>query len=238
MTALAARLGFFLRSLGDFLYPPACLGCDNEIDRGLVCSVCTTRLYTNRLGVCTTCGRPVRYGARCGQCQMAFSPTKARALGPYAPPYSNLVQALKYDSKTALARILGNALAGLVETDPELAGADCICAIPLHRARRRERGYNQAALLAAEVASGTGLELIEPLVRVKNTQTQTGLTDAGARASNVRGAFRLKPEMRLGGKSVILVDDVMTSGATLDAAGRQLLAAGADAVFGLVVAAA
>ncbi len=134
--------------------------------------------------------------------------------------------------------MLGGALAGLVESDPELKGADYICPVPLHRARLRERGYNQSGLLAAEVAVSTGLSLVEPLVRVRNTGTQTSLPDDEARTDNMRGAFRVKSGVDLRDRRIVLVDDVFTSGATLDAGGRQLLKAGASAVLGLVVAAA
>ncbi len=239
MPGLAGRLGFLLRSLSDFLFPPICLGCETEIDSGLVCDDCRTQLATYRLGICPECGRPLTSSKlRCVRCRLPFCLTRVRALGPYMPPYSLLVRAMKYDHKTVLARVLGEMLVGLVESDPELHGTDCLCPVPLHRARLRERGYNQAALLAVEVAAGTGLPLISPLVRVRNTLTQTALSDDRVRTRNLRGAFRVKAGTDLEGKRVVLVDDVTTSGATLDAAGRQLLAAGASAVLGLVVAAA
>jgi ComF family protein len=147
-----------------------------------------------------------------------------------------LVQALKYDDKTVLARPLGEALAVLVEADPELVRADCICPIPLHRARLRERGYNQSELLAREAAGATGKEYAELLVREKNTPTQTQRMGSKERRENLRGAFALAPDADVGGRAVILVDDVTTSGATFDAAGRCLLAGGADALYGLAVA--
>jgi ComF family protein len=161
-----------------------------------------------------------------------------RALGPYNPPYSSLVHALKYDQKTRLVPLLGLALTGLVESDPDLKGADCVCAVPLHRSRLRERGYNQSGLLAWEVSKGAGIELVDAVDRVRNTRSQVGLADDAARKANMRGAFRVKPGINLDGRRVLLVDDVMTSGATLDAASRQLLKAGASSVLGLVVAAA
>ncbi len=166
----------------------------------------------------------------------ASSIARTRVLGPYVPPFSSLVHALKYEDKTALARPLGGALAALVESDPELARADCVCPVPLHPARLRERGYNQSELLAREVASSTGKEFLDLLVRQKNTPTQTRKMDHSERRQNLKGAFVARPGMSAAGRAVIIVDDVTTSGATLDAAGRRLLLEGATALFGLAVA--
>jgi ComF family protein len=230
---------FLLRSLGDFLFPPRCYGCDQEIEEGLLCERCNTRLFADRVAVCPACGRPLTgKAANCGRCDHPFSPVRVRALGPYVPPYSSLIHALKYEGKTVLASVLGQALVALAESDPDLSSADILCPVPLHRSRLRERGFNQSVLLAREVASGTGKTLAEPLRRVLATRTQTRLEDDDARIRNVRRAFDLRTEASLDGERVVLVDDVTTSGATLDAAGRQLLKAGASSVFGLVVAAA
>jgi len=228
-----------LRSLGDFLFPPRCYGCDAEIETGLLCENCHKRLFADRVDVCPACGRPLTgKAANCGRCDYPFSPVKVRALGPYAPPYSSIIHALKYEGKTVLAAVLGQALVALAESDPDLSSADSLCPVPLHRSRMRERGFNQSDLLAREVAVGTGKELLQPLHRVRATRTQTRLEDDQARIRNVRRAFGLVPGVPLEGKRVVLVDDVTTSGATLDAVGRQLLKAGASSVFGLVVAAA
>jgi predicted amidophosphoribosyltransferase len=134
--------------------------------------------------------------------------------------------------------VLGGALARLVESDPDLSRADLLCPVPLHPVRLRERGYNQSELLAREVAAAVGVPMVDCLVRRRNTRTQTGLDDDRARQRNMRGAFAVPPGFRLEEKVVVLLDDVTTSGATLDAAARQLLKAGASSVLGLVVAAA
>ena len=239
MPPFAGSLRFLARACADFLFPPVCLGCDAEIERGLVCLTCQSSLTASWLGVCSGCGRPLdRRAPRCGRCRIPFCLQRVRALGPYVPPFSRLVHALKYQQKTALARVLGEALVALVESDPELRRADVVCPVPLHPARLRERGYNQAALLADAVAAGTGIARAELLRRVRNTRTQTMLADDRGRVENLSGAFRTRSGSRVDGARVLLLDDVTTSGATLDAAGRQLLKAGASAVLGLVVAAA
>jgi ComF family protein len=239
MPALASSLRFLFRSLADFVYPPICYGCDDEVESGLVCEACRLLLYTSELDVCPQCGRPCADAGRgCGHCSEPFALRRVRALGFYAAPFHNLVHALKYDGKTSVAGLLGGALAALAAQDTEYQQPDLVCAVPLHPARLRERGYNQSELLAAVVAEQTGIALGLPLVRHKNTPTQTGRVDAKARRKNLADAFRLRPGEQVSGLKVVLVDDVCTSGATLDAAARPLLAAGASSVLGLVVAAA
>jgi predicted amidophosphoribosyltransferase len=102
----------------------------------------------------------------------------------------------------------------------------------------RERGFNQSLLLAAAISMSTGIPLADCLVRRKNTSTQTMKTSPAARQKNLAGAFRLRPDAGVGGKTVLLVDDVMTTGATLDQAAQALLKGGAANVLGVVIAAA
>lgn len=238
MPSPASSLRLLVRSLADFVFPPICFGCDSEVESGMVCDSCRLLLFTSELDVCGRCGRPCAVAAAtCGLCSISFSLARVRALGLYQEPFRNVVHALKYSEKTALAELLGGALALLASQDPLLAGVDTICAVPLHPARLRERGFNQSELLAGVVSRLTGIPLEHPLRRCKNTETQTAQRNHEARRKNLEGAFRLMPSVELAGRQVILVDDVCTTGATLDAAAQPLLAAGASAVFGLVVAA-
>lgn len=235
MLRLVAGLRYLLRSLADFAFPPRCWGCDEETDGEPVCEGCQLLLFSGEMEVCPGCGRPSREGA-CGLCAEPFGLTRVRALGPYQPPYLGLVHALKYSGKTRLVPLLGAALAGLAGQDTGLRSCDAVCAVPLHPARLRERGFNQSELLAAVVAAQLGKPLVSPVVRKRNTRSQATLRDAARRRRNLAGAFAARPDARLDGASVLLVDDVMTTGATLDAVGTALLAAGAAQVSGLVVA--
>lgn len=238
MPPLASSLRLLARSVADFVFPPICFGCDTEVESGMVCDSCRLLLFTSELDVCGRCGRPCATSAvTCGLCEVPFSLTRVRALGLYQEPFRKLVHALKYSEKTALAELLGGGLALLAGQDPLLSDADAICAVPLHPARMRERGFNQSELLAAVVSRLTGIPFEQPLRRCKNTETQTAQKNHEARRKNLEGAFRLTPSVELAGRHVILVDDVCTTGATLDAAAQPLLAAGASDVFGLVVAA-
>ena len=230
---------FLLKSLADFVYPPICYGCDTEVDEGLVCEGCRLALFTHELAVCPQCGRPcTRTAETCGQCRMPFSLRRVRALGTYVPPFDKLVQAFKYSGKTKVGELLGLALAALVQQDEVLSAADAICPVPLHPARLRERGFNQSLLLAAAISMSTRIPLVECLTRTRNTATQTRKMSSEARLKNLAGAFRLRPDSSVGGKKVLLVDDVMTTGATLDQAAQELLKGGATSVLGAVVAAA
>ncbi|MBN2465599.1 ComF family protein [candidate division WOR-3 bacterium] len=230
---------FFLKSVADFIYPPVCYGCDTEVEEGLVCEGCRLALFTHELAVCPRCGRPcTRTAETCGQCRTPFHLSRVRALGLYVPPFDNLVQAFKYSGKTKVGELLGQALAALVRQDEVLSAVDAVCPVPLHPSRLRERGFNQSLLLAAAISMGTRIPLAECLTRTKNTATQTRKMNSEARLRNVAGAFRLRPDVPVDGRRVLLVDDVMTTGATLDQASQALLKGGAASVLGVVVAAA
>jgi ComF family protein len=239
MPALASSVRFLLKSLADFVYPPICYGCDAEVEEGLVCEGCRLALFTHELAVCPKCRRPcTRTAETCGQCETPFSLGRVRALGLYVPPFDKLVQAFKYSGKTKVGELLGQSLAALVQQDEVLSAADAVCPIPLHPARLRERGFNQSLLLAAAISMSTRAPLVECLTRTRYTPTQTTKTKPEQRLKNVEGAFRIRPGADIDGKTVLLVDDVMTTGATLDQAARALLKGGAASVLGAVVAAA
>jgi ComF family protein len=239
MPALASSVRFLLKSLADFIYPPICYGCDTEVEEGLVCEGCRLALFTHELAVCPKCGRPcTRTAETCGQCKTPFSLSRVRALGVYAPPFDKLVHAFKYSGKTKVGELLGQSLAALVQQDELLSAANAVCPVPLHPARLRERGFNQSLLLAAAISMSNRIPLIECLVRTRYTPTQTRKTNPEKRLKNVAGAFRLKSDASVDGKRILLVDDVMTTGATLDQAAQALLKGGAASVLGLVVAAA
>ena len=148
----------------------------------------------------------------------------------YAFPTDRLLQQIKYGGRLALADWAGAALAAIVQA--ELARRpqnrpDCVVALPLAPARQQERGFNQAREIALHVARCTGLPLAAPLVRVTTGPPQASLPWA-QRSRNVRGAFAVSSPVR--SARIALVDDVMTTGATLAEAARTLVAAGAERV--------
>ena len=179
-------------------------------------------------------------GGPCGVCQReapAFD--RAAVAGPYEGALRRAIHLFKYDRMKPLVRPLGERLAvaarGLSGFDAP-SGFDAIVPAPLHWGRRWERGFNQADLLAREVSRRSGIPLDRRLLRTRSTPPQAGLS-AAERRRNVRGAFRAAREKAsIRGKKLIVVDDVMTTGATLEACARALKRAGAAEVAVLTLA--
>jgi ComF family protein len=184
---------------------------------------------------CPVCARPSPGAAVCGPClkrQPKFVATLAACA--YAFPIDRMVQALKYEHRLALAEPLGDALAAAaLRAPPSNLCPDALIAVPLGTARQRERGFNQSIEIARVVARRTGLPLVTGLVRTGNAPPQATLPWA-QRRRNVRGAFACAGSFA--GRHVALVDDVMTTGATLEAAAAVLLQCGAARVDAWVVA--
>jgi ComF family protein len=153
----------------------------------------------------------------------------ARAVGPYEGALRAIVHALKYDGRQTIARHLA---ARMREAGAEvLSGADLAVAVPLHRSRERARGFNQAR----ELGRHLGLPLVDALARTRRTPSQADLP-AARRHANVRGAFEWRSGVLVKGRTIVLVDDVSTTGATLNACARPLLDAGAAEVRALTAA--
>ena len=216
-------------NLNRFWLAQDCLHCDAESGRELLCDACREDLP--RLAEpCPRCAMPSTGGAICGAC-LAHAPHFDATVAPwvYDYPVDRLVLALKFQRRLALAPVLARALQKLWH-----AGADIIVPMPLHRARLAERGFNQSAEIARCLARSIGVPLaLDMLVRIRHTAPQSELPHA-ERAVNVRGVFSCRREMS--GLSVALVDDVMTTGATLDEAARILKRAGAARVENWVAA--
>lgn len=229
------------------LLAPACAACGVLVDapsRGPICPACWSALRVISPPVCERCGDPLpswrvisQARALCPRCRRRPSAIdRGRAVGAYEGALRDIIHALKYQGRRTIARPLGR----LLKTQGRsiLLGADSVVPVPLHRRRQRARGFNQAK----ELARALGLPLVDALVRARPTAPQTDLP-AGQRHRNVRGAFRLARRRWLPwrvadvrGHVIVLVDDVSTTGATLEACARVLKAAGAREVRALTVA--
>lgn len=229
------------RELLDFFLPAACLGCRDHLplERSgeLVCGACRTRLRAPTWPRCHRCGCPLGSGtdagAGCLECALwGEELAGARAAVVLQPPADALVYALKYGGWCDLGRLMGTRMARQA-VPPELgSGPYVVVPIPTTLQRRRERGYNQARVLARVVAEGVDRPLVEALERRGKGPTQVGLHPA-ERKANVRQAFVVRDAAvpRLSGARVLLVDDVLTTGSTAQAAARPLVQAGAAQVF-------
>lgn len=239
-----AYLRFFSNAVLDFVFPPRCFGCDQDIDKGFICDKCFTQVTTSVLPTCPVCGLPKGDDDECIHQKFIagvrpHTLARIRALGKYQPPFKGLVHHFKYQQKEKIGQILGLALANLVNSDPILSRARYIIPIPLHPARLRERGYNQSLILAEEAALSSGITLLDCLKRTKNTKSQTKF-DYEERMKNIRNAYQVKQDMNvsLKGARVILVDDVITTGATLAEAAKVLKENGATEVYAVVATSA
>ncbi len=226
------------------LWPPVCCVCGQSIceDNNGLCPACWDQIRTCTAGeYCPRCGRDAtRYGlvdGRCPACQgseVHFDQI-ARA-GVYTDALQQMILAFKYDH-TELLRILATFVGAAFEGSPFAAHVDLLVPVPLHWTRRLRRGYNQSHLLA-KCLRPNQLGINTDLVRVRRTKAQPTAATAAARARNVQGAFAVRPDHRLAGRRLCLVDDVKTSGATLNECAKTLKAAGATKVYALVLAVA
>jgi ComF family protein len=225
----------------DVALPQLCASCREPVGNEGLCPVCWSKLSFIAPPFCERLGIPFPFDPGPGVLSMeaiADPPAyrRARAAVRYDDIASTLVHALKYGDRLDLAPAMGRWMARAGHE--LLAQADAIVPVPLHWRRQWARRFNQAALLGEIVAKTCGVAVVHgALRRVKATPQQVGLGKA-ERALNVQGAFRVPAERRaeVAGRRLILVDDVLTSGATVDAAARALLRAGAAEVDVLVFA--
>ena len=220
-----------LEAVIDLLLPPRCGGCGAA--GSLYCALCRGRTRRLEEPTCARCGAEVEHArATCGCRARLRALTRLRSTAAYEGPVEKALHRFKYEGRRPLHRPLAMLLAEHLAV--EGLAAEAVTWVPLHPARQRRRGYNQAELLGRELARLCGLPALAGLVRLRDTPPQVGL-DRLRRQANVAGAFGWEgPE--LGRRSLLLVDDVATTGATLEACAGALKAAGAGPVIGFTVA--
>jgi ComF family protein len=244
--AIRSAMTLVADALVSVILAPQCAACARVLEHplaGAVCSTCWLNLPRLSSPLCRTCGdalpswrvTSVEMG-RCAACRRRpIAIDAGRAIGPYEGELRAIVHAFKYEGR----RSIGVTLGGLLRSASSdlLSDVRAVVPVPLHPWRRLARGFNQAEDLSRLL----GLPVVHALWRVRSTAPQTGLTAAGRRR-NVRGAFRLSPLLRskalasIAGQRIVLVDDVWTTGATLNECARVLKDAGATEVRALTVA--
>ena len=230
----------FFNALLDVILPPICHICHSFIpnaERLHICPSCREQLPLVSSPLCPICGIPfagIGNDHRCGAClthQPHFDTARAPFL--YEGAVRDLIHAFKYNRLTHLRHPLALlALEGLDECrDPHL-----IVPVPLHRSRLRQRGFNQAALLGSVLSRQLSLPMLpDALVRNRRTEPQIELSGAERRL-NVKGAFSVKKPDLVAGKRILLLDDVMTTGSTMDECAKELKKAGAAMVIAATIA--
>jgi ComF family protein len=230
------------QSLLHLAYPSVCLLCTRPtaIGSGDFCADCRDALIVDPHPTCPRCastlGPNLSPAPDCAKCRgTSFAFERVVRLGPYEGLRRDAVLRMKHGYHEGLADAVGELWSSEALAPFKAVGASAVVPVPLHWRRRWSRGYNQAASLARALASGLQIPFVgRVLCRVRTTPFQTGGRDA--RHQKVRDAFRAKPDPRLRGRIVLLVDDVFTTGSTASVAARALRTAGASRVVVAVVA--
>jgi ComF family protein len=230
MPAVAATL---VQAALDTIFPPRCTGCGRL---GMhFCPRCIAQVEPVRPPWCASCGVTISYAGLCTDCRSAPLDLHAvRSAGLLHGPLRRAVHRLKYRARSTAAGSLAALMAATASQTLSPTRDTLVVPVPLHAARERERGYNQATTLATALAASLGLELaVKALERVRQTASQVGMTRAQRRA-NVAGAFAA--HQIVGGRPILLVDDVVTTGSTLGSAAAACRTVGAGPIYAVTLA--
>ena len=244
MTSIRNALGRIVRlpfgALLDLLLPPACSVCDELLDdpHEVICPTCRFGFDPIPAPICIRCGQPWTGQTACPDCQQEQPPLeRIRSAYAFGGTMQDAILALKMGRRRELAKPLADALADAQAPDWSWADVDLLVPIPLHRKRLAERGFNQAALLAQHLSWRLDLPCeLGLLRRIRATPAQSGQIDRTTRKRNVQGAFSARHPRRIAGQRICLVDDVVTTGATLSSAAMALKKVGAGQVTGFTLA--
>ncbi|MDH2915441.1 MAG: ComF family protein [Gallionella sp.] len=232
MSILSHRLLNIGLKFGHLLPAQPCVLCGAFSRDGVCCAACDTELPRLPATHCPACALPTLAGELCGKCLQqppAFDHTVAAF--SYSFPINQLIKALKFHERLLLANLLADELASRIPERPDL-----IVALPLHPLRLRERGFNQSQLLAARLSKQLNIPLLtDACRRVRDTPPQSKLPWK-ERDKNMRHAFAISPDVDIQSKHVAIVDDVMTTGASIGEMAHMLKQAGARKVSAWVVA--
>lgn len=225
------KLDHFLWNALDWIFPPRCGGCNKFAQRW--CPECQRQIDRIQVPVCSICGSPSGTFSLCPECTNTPPVyTALRSFCLYSGPARRAIIQLKYSRDLGLGEALANQLASFLQTLNW--SIDLVTCVPLSRGRLRQRGYNQSAMIARPLAVSIPKPFLPVLLRkTREAPTQVGLS-ANDRRRNVDGAFEAGGALTA--KRVLVIDDVTTTGSTMNACARALLDAGAASVYGLTFA--
>jgi competence protein ComFC len=232
----------FLSDLEKFIFPPFCPICDNELVRTeIICQRCFDKIYFVSRKKCRICGKPIKSGKICRDChgQKPYFDFVI-SCGSYVPPLSDIIKIYKYRNRPSLSVRLARKLYANYSSRSDAGNIDYLTWVPMKKSEIRERGYNQSRLLAHEFSKISSLKSINLLRKTANIPSQTTLPYE-KRLDNVKGAYKTREKTlkNFNGnldKGIILIDDVLTTGSTLNECAHQLKKAGFRQVVGLVLA--
>lgn len=233
-----------LTGIADLIFPPRCITCEELLGQHgplPFCTTCMAGVHFIESPLCPRCGTPfpVAEGEDhlCGDCLITERPyAVARSVGRYEKTLLTAIHRFKYRGKTGIGDLLSGIMADFAEKTWDMKVFSRILPVPLHRRRLRERGFNQAVILARGLSRRFNIPLdFTSLRRNLFTPPQVGL-DRKQRLANVQGAFTVTHPERIAGRRLLLVDDVFTTGSTLNECARVLIQAKAEAVAVLTMA--
>jgi len=206
-----------MKSLVNLLYPLHCIGCQKPLEA------------INEFHICNHCRSSINRNAMPPFELESLPKAKAYSACLYDSSLKELVHSFKYKGKSVLAKVFSRLMIDYIKDNPEITDVDLITVVPLHKERLREREFNQSLLLAGPIAKDYSLLLANILEKIRKTRYQNELLKS-ERLRNLQGAFSLSPKADIKGKNILLIDDVMTTGATLSECAKILLNCGAGNV--------
>jgi ComF family protein len=244
LRAMGNSVRWFADQLAAVLMVSRCAACKEVVlhaRRLPICSACLEKFPSLNEPLCQRCGRPLATPAgrppQCFACRRgAYAFDRARSCAPYLEPAVTMIELLKRHPIRPLAAWLTGHMQGVLQQVPEFGAVDALVPVPLDRRRRKKRGFNQAELLARALGRRMRIPVrADVLVRVRPRPDEL-LLSRRQRWESTRGAFAVPEGVRVDKMRILLLDDVLTTGATLDACARALKQAGAGAVYALTVA--
>ncbi|HLC99495.1 MAG TPA: ComF family protein [Patescibacteria group bacterium] len=223
------------RTVADIIFPVECVGCGKG--GFFICDTCLSRIQTFPVHFCHYCKKPQAFGQTCSNCQKRLRLNGLYNLAPYDQKIlKDAIHAWKYERVKELGNILGVYLAKhIIRASHPFLNCSIITSIPLARQKQFDRGFNQSTQIARVLSKHLHIPFQETLIRTRNTKSQFALPKI-QRELNVKNAFAVRKDMKLQDTSILLVDDVTTTGATLEEACGTLKEAGTVSVYGIAIA--
>jgi len=239
LKTLKSGVQSIIGGLGDLLLPPSCAVCNALLDdpKQVVCPVCFEGFERLAQPICASCGQPCPESEFCPECKSSDPVCSIRSAFAFGGSLAEAVVKLKFESRCQLAPFFARLIFESSLPGYDLTKIDLVIPVPLHSAKLKERGFNQSALIAGQIA---GLLRVPfdylHLARSRPTESQSKMKTRFEREQNVKGAFSTTKKHPLAAKRICLIDDVVTTGSTLRACAETLTKAGAESVIATTLA--